>query len=224
MSMRNFVLPIFCVASGGMAFAQTDSAARTVADLPAEIEETGERAPSPPPLSSADDGAPVDLATNQYGIGSPASEEQIAQIDIDVMPDGRGLPEGRGTYAEGETLYADRCLACHGENLEGVAELGAPKLVGGRDSLASDQPVKTVESYWPYASTLFDYVHRAMPMDSPGSLTPDEVYALSAYILGQSGITSDDADAVLNAESFAQVTMPNADGFVEDPRGRGQTE
>jgi cytochrome c len=102
--------------------------------------------------------------------------------------------------------------------LEGIPELGAPKLIGGRGSLASDAPVKTVESYWPYSSTLFDYVHRAMPLHAPGSLSPDEVYAVSAYILGRAGITSQEPDAMLDAETMPKVAMPNADGFVADPR------
>ncbi|WP_411976632.1 c-type cytochrome [Sulfitobacter faviae] len=110
------------------------------------------------------------------------------------------------------------CSSCHGENLEGIAELGAPKLIGGRGSLASDKPVKTIESYWPYSSTLFDYVHRAMPLHAPGSLSADEVYAVSAYILGRAGITSDEPDAMLDAESMPKVVMPNADGFIADPR------
>jgi cytochrome c len=107
-------------------------------------------------------------------------------------------------------------MACHGENLEGVAELGAAVLIGGRDSLASGSPKKTVESYWPYASTLFDYVKRAMPFNAPGSLTDDEVYAVSAYILGEANIL--DKGAVLDANTLAGVEMPNRDGFIPDPR------
>ncbi|MEX1663693.1 c-type cytochrome [Thioclava sp. 15-R06ZXC-3] len=223
-NLTNLTLVLFCFAASGVANAQTENSARTVAAIPAEINDTGERAPAAPPRSSAGDATPIDLAANRYGIGSPASQEEIARIDIDVMADGRGLPEGSGTYAEGEALYADSCVACHGEDLEGIAELGAPKLIGGRGSLASENPVKTVESYWPYASTLFDYVHRAMPMDTPGSLSPDEVYAVAAYILGRSGIIDENPETELNSESFARITMPNAEGFVKDPRGQGQLE
>ena len=99
-----------------------------------------------------------------------------------------------------------------------MSELGAPRLIGGRGTLADDNPVKTVESYWPYASTLFDYVHRAMPMNAPGSLSANEVYAVSAYVLGRAGITSDDADTTLDAQSMAAIGMPNVTGFVPDPR------
>ena len=198
------------------AFAQDD--ARTSAELPETLEGTGERAPMEVPRSSAEtvgDIAPADYA---YGVGQPATEEEIAAIDIDVMPDGRGLPEGSGTYAQGEELYETVCAACHGADLMGIPELGAPRLIGGRGTLASEAPVKTVESYWPYASTFFDYTHRAMPMTAPGSLSADEVYAISAYVLGKAGITSTDPDSVMDAEALARVEMPNADGFVPDPR------
>lgn len=187
---------------------------RTVAPLPAEIEETTELMPASP-VADGEGTADVGLESN-FGWGRPATEAEIAAIDIDVMPDGRGLPEGRGSYAEGSSLYEEKCLACHGENLEGIKELGAPALIGGRDTLASDKPVKTVESYLAHASTLYDYIHRAMPLDSPGSLSADEVYALSAYILGRGGILGEDAE--LDAQSLPQVQMPNADGFVADPR------
>ena len=113
-------------------------------------------------------------------------------------------------------FYAAICSSCHGENLEGIKELGAPQLIGGRDTLASDSPVKTVESYWPYASTLVDYVHRAMPMDAPGSLSPDDVFAVSAYVLGRAGIV--EKDFTLSQDNIGEVTMPNADGFIDDPR------
>ncbi|MCM2562075.1 cytochrome c [Lutimaribacter sp. EGI FJ00015] len=218
MSTRKFILvPVF-IATASVALAQSDTAKRTVAALPETLEATGERAPQPVPTSSAEDISDLAPENLRFGIGRPATEEQIAAIDIDVMPDGRGYPEGSGTYAEGEELYLQECSSCHGENLEGVADLGAPRLIGGRGSLASDAPVKTVESYWPYASTLFDYVHRAMPMQAPGSLSNDQVYAISAYILGRAGITSDNPDTTLDKQSMTEVEMPNADGFVPDPR------
>ncbi|WP_211250317.1 c-type cytochrome [Fodinicurvata fenggangensis] len=191
---------------------------RTSATLPERLEETGERAPMEPPRSSAEEVGEIDVSSNAFGVGQPATEEQISAIDIDVMPDGQGLPEGSGTFADGKTAYDQACAACHGSDMEGVSELGAPALLGGRGTLADDSPVKTVESYWPYASTLYDYVHRAMPLQSPGSLSPDEVYAISAYILGRAGIISDDPDTTLDADSMAEIKMPNADGFVEDPR------
>jgi S-disulfanyl-L-cysteine oxidoreductase SoxD len=151
-----------------------------------------------------------------YGFGTTASEQEIAAIDIDAMPDGRGLPPGSGTYAEGREVYMAQCAACHGEQLEGIPELGGDKLIGGRGSLASGSPVKTVESYWPYATTLFDYVKRAMPLVAPGSLSDDEVYAVSAFILAEAGIIG--RDQVMNATTLPEVLMPNRDGFVPDPR------
>ena len=204
--------------AGSIALAQSDSETRTSAALPDIIEETGERAPQPVPVSSSESNIRLAPEKNRFGIGRPASKEEVAAIDIDAMPDGSGFPEGSGTYAEGAEIYEYECSSCHGENLEGISELGAPKLIGGRDSLASDKPIKTIESYWPHSSTLFDYVHRAMPLHAPGSLTADEVYAVSAFILGRAGITSNEPDSVLDAETMPKVVMPNADGFVPDPQ------
>lgn len=150
-----------------------------------------------------------------YGFGQPATAEEVAAINIDAMPDGRGLPPGQGSYEQGAAVYQGKCLACHGEKLEGVKGLG-DKLIGGRGSLTSGSPVKTIESYWPYASTVFDYVRRAMPFNAPGSLTPDEVYAVTAYILGESGVI--DKATVMNASTLPAVQMPNRDGFIPDPR------
>jgi cytochrome c len=216
MSMRNLTIICAIGALAGPALAQ--EGARTAAALPETLEQTDERAPAEVPQSSAETVGDIEPANNAYGVGQPATEEEIAAINIDVMPDGRGLPEGSGTYAEGEELYETICAACHGSDMMGISELGAPQLIGGRGTLATDKPVKTVESYWPYASTFFDYTHRAMPMTAPGSLTTDEVYAISAYVLGQAGITGTEPDAMLDAASMAEVQMPNADGFVSDPR------
>lgn len=191
------------------------AAPRTVAALPQPVGDFEEPTPPSPLLDTPETGEAPGLDA-KFGIGRPATDEEIAAIDIDIMPDGAGLPEGRGTYAEGEALYAEQCASCHGDELEGIKETGAPALIGGRGSLATDKPVKTVESYWPYASTLFDYVHRAMPLTEPGTLSADEVYALSAYILGRGGILSEDAE--LDPQSFREIKMPNAGGFVEDPR------
>jgi len=216
MFTRNLTIICAMGALAGPALAQEGE--RTAAALPETLEETGERAPAAVPQSSAESVGDIAPADNAYGVGQPATEEEIAAIDIDVMPDGRGLLEGSGTYAEGEELYEAICAACHGSDMMGVSELGAPQLIGGRGTLASDNPVKTVESYWPYASTFFDYTHRAMPMTAPGSLTTDEVYAISAYVLGRAGITGSEPDAMLDAASMAEVEMPNSDGFVSDPR------
>jgi S-disulfanyl-L-cysteine oxidoreductase SoxD len=143
-------------------------------------------------------------------LGRVASPDEIASWDISIGPDGAGLPPGRGTPKQGETVYTEKCVACHGE-------MGAGKpndqLVGGRGSLSGDQlPVKTVGSFWPYATTLFDYIRRAMPLNAPKSLSDDEVYAVSAYILQLNGIIGE-ADA-MDAQTLPQVQMPNRDGFI----------
>lgn len=152
-----------------------------------------------------------------YGFGSPASAADIAKIDIAVMPDGRGAPPGQGTYEEGKKVYAAKCAACHGEDMsKPVKGAGAEPLRGGRGSLASGKPNKTVESYWPYASTVFDFTKRAMPFNAPGSLTDNEVYAVVAYILAEGNII--DKKTVMNAKTIAKVKMPNRDGFISDPR------
>jgi mono/diheme cytochrome c family protein len=144
----------------------------------------------------------------RLGLGQTPSPEQIRAWDIDVRADGAGLPAGRGSVAQGQVIYAARCAACHGAN--GEKGIG-PRLAGGQGTLASKAPVLTVGSYWPYATTLYDYIHRAMPLDSPQSLTPDEVYAVTAYTLHLNGIVK--ADAVLDAASLASIKMPNRDGF-----------
>ncbi|MFN4142108.1 c-type cytochrome [Aestuariivirga sp.] len=153
-------------------------------------------------------------AQQRYGIGEEPSAEQISGWDIDVRPDGAGLPGGRGSVSEGQQIYEAKCVACHGVSGE---EGPMDRLVGGKDSLDTSKPVKTVGSYWPYAATLFDYVHRAMPFDQPQSLADNEVYAVSAYILHLNGLVPE--DAVLDARSLPQVQMPNEDGFFgPDPR------
>ena len=150
-----------------------------------------------------------------YGFGQPAAPEQAAGWDIDVKADGEGLPPGSGTVQEGEELFARLGAKCHGERGEGTDV--APALVGGIGTLATDAPVKTVGSYWPYAPVLFDYIRRAMPADNPQSLTPDEVYALCAYLLHLNGIVP--AEAVMDAQTLPQVVMPNHAGFTSpDPR------
>jgi cytochrome c len=153
-----------------------------------------------------------------YGFGATPSAEEIAAVDIDAMPDGRGLPPGSGTYQDGREIFMAQCAACHGEDLQGIPDvgIGGDRLIGGRGSLASDSPAKTVESYWPHATTVFDYVKRAMPFHAPGSLSDDEVYAVTAFILGETDIIG--RDDVVNAETLPQVQMPNRDGFVPDPR------
>jgi cytochrome c len=157
-----------------------------------------------------------------FEFGTPASAVDIAAVAIAVGIDGKGLPPGRGDYAAGAKIYEAACSACHGPDLRGVARLPdmpsgpALRLIGGRGTLTTPNPVMTVESYWPYATTLFDYVRRAMPFNAPGSLKPDEVYAVVAYILGEAQIV--DKATVLDAQTLPRVQMPNRDGFIPDPR------
>jgi S-disulfanyl-L-cysteine oxidoreductase SoxD len=164
------------------------------------------------PAAADEPGAPP-----HYGFGTTPSPLELARF-FAIPPDGRGLPPGRGSAAEGTKIYAEKCSACHGEKLEGVPQsgIGGDRLIGGRGTLASGAPVKTVESYWPYATTLLDYVKRAMPFNAPGSLSDDEVYGVVAYILAEAGIVS--ATDVMDKESLPRVRMPNRDGFVPDPR------
>ncbi len=143
--------------------------------------------------------------------GVAVSAEEIARSDISIPPSGAGLPAGSGTAKQGAAVYGAKCLACHGEKGAGKP---ADALVGGIGSLATARPVRTVGSYWPYATTLFDYVRRAMPIANPLSLTDDEVYAVSAYILYLNGIVAEDAP--MTATTLPLVKMPNRDGFVSD--------
>jgi S-disulfanyl-L-cysteine oxidoreductase SoxD len=144
------------------------------------------------------------------GLGRPVTPEEIAPWDISIGPDGIGLPPGRGTAREGAVVFAEKCAGCHGEKGAGKPN---DALVGGIGSLVGDQPpVKTVGSFWPYATTLFDYVRRAMPLSASKSLRDDEVYALCAYILQLNGIVGE--NDVMDARSLPQVRMPNREGFV----------
>ncbi|MAK56104.1 MAG: cytochrome C [Pusillimonas sp.] len=147
----------------------------------------------------------------RYHFGEAASAEDLKPF-FSPLPDGRGLPKGSGTVMQGEKVYQQQCLACHGANLEGGI---GDRLAGGRGTLVNNNPekapVKTVESYWPYATTLFDYVKRAMPFDRPNSMSDDDVYAVSAYILWKGNII--DKDTTLNQDNLAKVEMPNKDGF-----------
>jgi len=162
-----------------------------------------------------EDGASLqaDLPTS-YALGNTARPEVIAGWDIDVRPDGLGLPEGSGSVEDGEELYEDKCAMCHGSFGEGEDQW--PKLIGGTDSLTEARPKKTIGSFWPYASTLFDYINRAMPFPAPQSLEPDEVYAITAYVLNLNEIV--DEDFVLTKENFTTIEMPNKDGFYVDDR------
>ena len=142
-------------------------------------------------------------------LGRTPTPDEIRNIDISVSPDGKGLPAGSGSVSAGAAVYARSCQVCHGPHGAGKP---ADQLTGGIGSLASKKPVKTPASYWPYATTLFDYIRRAMPITSPASLTNDDVYAVTAYILSIDGIVP--SDAVLDAKSLPLVKMPNRNGFV----------
>lgn len=149
-----------------------------------------------------------------YGLGRPALPEEIAAWNIDVSPDGTGLPVGAGDALTGEEVFAEKCAVCHGDFAEGVDNW--PKLAGGQGTLDHEDPLKTVGSYWPYLSTTWDYVNRSMPFGAAQTLEPDEVYAIVAYILYSNDLV--DEDFVLSNETFADVTLPNAEGFFVDDR------
>jgi hypothetical protein len=153
-----------------------------------------------PPLSQ---GAPH----SRFGFGTQAEESEIQLIDIAVGADGEGLPEGRGSVSDGEKVYLAKCQGCHGPNGGGGPY---DQLVGGQ------KPVKTVGSFWPYATTVFDYTRRAMPFNKPGTLSNDEVYAVTAWILWKNGIIPQ--DAIMDKSTLTNVRMPNRNGFVPDPR------
>lgn len=180
---------------------------------------------SSPPLVLAAISIGVSLsagtAAERLNIGRSVSPEDLAAWDIDVRADGTGLPAGRGSVKQGQEVYASNCAVCHGDRGEGRRVEGAvggfDRLVGGFGTLDKATPITTVGSFWPYATTLFDYVRRAMPFHAPQSLTADEVYAVSAYVLHMNGIVPE--DAILDAQTLPRVKMPNRDGFIqEDPR------
>jgi mono/diheme cytochrome c family protein len=142
-------------------------------------------------------------------LGRALKPEEVRKLDITVGPDGVGLPPGSGSVAAGAAVFAAKCQSCHGAEGGGKPQ---DRLTGGIGSLASDKPVKTPVSYWPRATTLFDYIRRAMPISAPQSLTSDEVYSVTAYLLSIDGVVA--KDAVLDAKSLAAVRMPNRDGFI----------
>jgi S-disulfanyl-L-cysteine oxidoreductase SoxD len=152
-------------------------------------------------------------SAERFGLGRPATEAEIAAWNIDIDREGRKLPPGSGSVAHGRAVFDAQCASCHGARGEGGT---GERLVGGLGTLASAKPVKTVGSFWPYAPTLFDYIRRAMPMNAPQSLSDDDVYAVSGYVLYLNGLAPE--DTVFDAKSLAAVRMPNRDGFVPDPR------
>ena len=151
----------------------------------------------------------------KIGLGRPALPEEVKAWDTDVRPDGKGLPVGRGTVKQGDGLYQEKCAACHGEFGQGVGRY--PAVAGGIGTLKADRPDKTVGSFWPDASTVFDYIKRAMPFGNAQSLTDDETYALTAYILNLNDVIKDE-NFELNEKNFSSVRMPNAAAFYRDDR------
>src|SRR4029078_4069345 len=156
------------------------------------------------------------FAAESPNLGRLATPEEIAAWDISIGPDGVGLPSGSGTPKQGEAVYAAKCVACHGEKGAGKPN---DQLVGGQGTLPGDKPpMKTVGSFWPYATTIFDYVRRAMPYNESKSLTNDEVYAVVAYILQLNGVVGE--NDTVDARTLPKVKMPNRDGFVTFARGK----
>jgi cytochrome c2 len=189
-----------------------------MAAAPAAVEakpvETAEAAPvSEEP--AAESAVAVEASQGAFGLGRKAMDDEIAAWDIDVRPDGTGLPDGKGTVAQGEPIYADNCAVCHGDFGEGAGRW--PVLAGGQDTLLKDRPVKTIGSYWPYLSTVFDYVRRAMPFGNARSLSDDDVYALTAYLMYLNDIV-DDEEFELSKENFTSMRLPNEANFVPDDR------
>jgi cytochrome c len=158
--------------------------------------------------------APASAEPRHFDFGRTPTPAEIAARDIDVRADGQGLPPGEGSVAQGRVIFAETCAACHGEKGQGGL---ADRLAGGFGTLKDTNPVRTVGSYWPYATSLFDYVRRAMPFNAPESLSNDQVYAVSAYVLSLNGILP--GDATLNAGTLPGIVMPNRNGFISpDPR------
>ena len=157
--------------------------------------------------------ATASRAQERYGIGRSATAAEIAGWNIDIGRDGSGLPAGSGSGSRGREVFQSQCAACHGD--KGQGGIG-DRLVGGQGTLATSKPIRTVGSYWPYAPTLFDYIRRAMPQNAPGSLSNEDVYAVSAYILHLNKLLP--ADAVLDAKTIAAIRMPNRKMFVDDAR------
>jgi S-disulfanyl-L-cysteine oxidoreductase SoxD len=160
-------------------------------------------------------GAALAAPPGHYGYGTPATADQIAGWDIDARPDGVGLPPGSGSAEKGANVYAEQCTPCHGTFGEGEGRY--PKLAGGEGTLTGERPEPSVGSYWPFAVTLFDYINRAMPFQAPHSLSSDDVYALTAYVLHINNIVAN--NFIADRDSLPKVKMPNHDNFIwQDPR------
>ena len=196
------------------AAALTEPAPATEA-VEAAAEPTAE---APAAETAAADPAPVLAASAPLGLGRPALPEEIDAWDVAVLPDGTGLPEGSGDVETGESVFADNCASCHGDFAEGLDSW--PVLAGGTGTLTDPRPVKTVGSYWPHLSTVFDYVHRSMPFGGAQTLSADDTYAITAFLLYSNGMVED--DFVLSNENFTEIVMPNADGFYPDDRATSE--
>ena len=196
--------------------ASAASATETARAAEAEIERLSAERDEFQAIAAAGGGLtqPAPVAEAVYGLGREALPEEIAAWDVDVLPDGRGLPVGSGDVWTGEELFVDQCAACHGDFAEGSGNW--PVLAGGFGTLADEDPVKTIGSYWPYLSTSWDYINRSMPFGNAGTLSADETYAIVAYILYSNDLIDD--DFVLSNETFMDVELPNAGGFVLDDR------
>lgn len=186
--------------------AETAEAAPAEAEAPAVETASAETAPAPE--------TPATMPAGHYGLGRAALPAEVEAWDVAVLPDGTGLPEGSGDVLTGDEVFAEKCASCHGDFAEGLDAW--PVLAGGIGSLTDPRPVKTIGSYWPHLSTVFDYVHRSMPFGAAQTVTVDETYAITAFLLYSNGLVED--DFVLSKENFTEVTMPNADGFYVDDR------
>lgn len=206
-SLEARVAEVEAAAAAATAKLQEDAA--EAARLQAELEELQLTAGSGMGLTE-----PAPVIEGSYGVGRPALEEEVAAWNVDVLPDGRGLPEGSGDVFTGEEVFVEKCASCHGDFAEGVGNW--PVLAGGFDTLTNKDPVKTVGSYWPHLSTAWDYINRSMPFGEAGTLTADETYAIVAYIMYSNDMVDD--DFVLSRDNFTEVEMYNSDGFVVDDR------
>jgi cytochrome c len=195
------------------AIANAEAAAAEAARLQAERDALQTLA-AEAAASGGDLTEPAPIVEAGFGLGRTALPEEIAAWNVDVLPDGRGLPPGSGDVWTGEEVFVEQCASCHGDFAEGAGNW--PVLAGGFDTLDNRDPVKTVGSYWPYLSTAWDYIHRSMPFGAAGTLSADDTYAIVAYILYSNGLVED--DFVLSQENFAEFEMYNAEGFVIDDR------
>ncbi len=187
------------------------AAAAEPADAPSQ-QAAAVSAPAGTPKSAGDAPRPTH---GVFHLGREATSEEISAWDIDIRPDGTGLPKGRGTVAQGEEVFAEACAVCHGDFGEGRDRW--PVLAGGHDTLTAERPVKTIGSYWPYLSTVYDYVRRAMPFGDARSLSDDDVYAITAYLLYLNDVVTDE-EFELSNENFAEIHLPNEGNFFMDDR------